>query len=124
MSVQEIINIVTYNPLINITLSVGLIFMAVGCAMYKFPPKNINALWGYRSSSSIKNQDRWNFAQKYASKEMVKLGLILMTTCILGFITNFNNLTNTILGFSLMILAVIILISRVEKAIKAKFGNE
>ncbi len=123
MSTQEIINSVFENPLINITLLVGLIFIVAGFIMFKFPPKEINSLYGYRTNSSMKNQDRWDFAQKYSSKEMIKLGFVLMMTSIFGFITNFNSLTNMFLGLGLMVLIVIILFFRVEKAIKTEFKN-
>lgn len=124
MKTQEIINYTFENPLINITLLVGLIFIVAGLIMFKFPPKKINSLYGYRTNSSMKNQSRWDFAQKYSSKEMIKLGFVLMITSIIGLITNFDNLTNIFLGLGLMILIVIILIFRVEKAIKTKFSDE
>src|SRR5690554_1828821 len=124
MKTQEIINYTFENPLMNITLLVGLIFIVAGLIMFKFPPKKINSLYGYRTNSSMKNQSRWDFAQKYSSKEMIKLGFVLMITSIIGLITNFDILTNIFLGLGLMILIVIILIFRVEKAIKTKFSDE
>lgn len=124
MKTQEIINYTFENPLMNITLLVGLIFIVAGLIMFKFPPKKINSLYGYRTNSSMKNQSRWDFAQKYSSKEMIKFGFVLMITSIIGLITNFDNLTNIFLGLGLMILIVIILIFRVEKAIKTKFSDE
>ncbi len=121
---QELLNRIFENPLMNITFFVGLIFILAGVIMLKFPPKKINSLYGYRTTNSMKNQDRWKFAQNYSSKEMIKLGLILMSTTIIGFITNFDNLTNMFIGLGLMILTVILLIIRVENAIKKKFSNE
>lgn len=92
--------------------------------MFKFPPKKINPLYGYRTNSSMKNQSRWDFAQRYSSKEMMKIGFVLMITSIIGFITNFGSLTNLFLGLGLMVLTMIILFIRVEKAIKTKFDDE
>ena len=120
----EFIDKISDNPLINIPFSVGLIFLAVGFIMYKFPPKTINSLYGYRTSKSMENQDKWDFAQEYSSKETMRLGLLLSLSSVLGFITNFNNFTNMIIGLSLMFLMAIILIWRVEKAIKTKFDKK
>ena len=118
----EIIDELSQNPLINITSSVGLIFIATGFIMHKFPPKTINSLYGYRTAKSMESQEKWDFAQKYSSIEMMKLGLVLSISSFLGFITTFNNFTNMIIGLGLMFLMVIALIWRVEKAIKAKFN--
>jgi uncharacterized membrane protein len=124
MKTNEILNNMFENPLINITFFGGLIFILAGFIMYKFPPKNINSLYGYRTSSSMENQEKWDFAQNYSSKEMMKLGFFLLISCLLSLITNFDNLTNMFLGLGLMILIVIILLLRVEKAIKIKFSGK
>lgn len=44
----------------------GAIFILSGGMLFKFPPKNINGVIGYRTSMSIKNKDTWNESQKYA----------------------------------------------------------
>jgi len=46
------------NPLFLIPSTSGLIFILAGFIMLKFPPKKINSLYGYRTSSSMKNQER------------------------------------------------------------------
>lgn len=124
MKIEEIINRIFENPLINITLFGGFIFIVVGYVIFKFPPKKINSLYGYRTTSSMKNQNRWNFAQIYSSKEMIKLGFVLSISSTIGFITNFERLINMFIGLGLMISIVILLIFRVEKAIKTKFAKE
>ena len=69
----------------------------------------------------MENQEKWNFAQNYSSKEMMKLGFLLLISSLLSLITNFDNLTNMFIGLGLMILIVILLLLRVEEAIKIKF---
>ena len=119
----ELIDEISKNPLIHIPFSVGLIFIAAGFIMFRFPPKTINSIYGYRTTKSMESQEKWDFSQKYSSIEMMKLGLILSISSLLGFITTFNNFTNMIIGLGLMLLMVITLIWRVEKAIKEKFKN-
>lgn len=111
-------------PLFLIPSTSGLIFMLAGFIMLKFPPKNINSLYGYRTSSSMKNQERWDFSQKYSAIEMIKLAAILTLSSVIGLIYNPDGELGMFLGLGLMILMVVILLIRVEKAIKNKFGNE
>jgi len=112
------------NPLFLIPSSSGLIFMLVGFLMLKFPPKKINGLYGYRTSSSMKNQKRWAFSQKYSAIEMIKLGGLLTFSSIIGIIYNPNGKIGMFLGLGLMILMIVLLLIRVEKAIKNKFMKE
>ena len=111
------------NPLFNITFFGGLIFILAGFVQFQFPPKKINSLYGYRTISSMKSQDRWDFAQKFSAKELLKLGGLLTASSLLVLITNFNNSINLIIGLCFMILMVIVLLIRVESAIKKKFRN-
>lgn len=124
MKTNEILNNMFENPLINITFFGGLIFITAGFILYKYPPKKINSLYGYRTASSMENQEKWNFAQNYSSKEMMKLGFLLLISSLLSLITNFDNLTNMFIGLGFMILIVILLLLRVEKAIKIKFSGK
>jgi len=124
MKTNEILNNMFENPLINITFFGGLILILAGLIMYKFPPKNINSLYGYRTSRSMENQKKWDFAQNYSTKEMMKLGFLLLISSLISKVTNFDNLTNMFIGLGLMILSVIILFLRVEKAIKIKFNGK
>jgi uncharacterized membrane protein len=124
MKTNEILNNMFENPLINITFFGGLILIIAGFILYKYPPKKINSLYGYRTTSSMENQEKWNFAQNYSSKEIMKLGFLLLISSLLCLITNFDNLTNMFIGLGLIILIVIVLLLRVEKAIKIKFSGK
>ncbi len=111
----------TLKTLLVVPLLSGAIFILAGLIMFVFPPKNINGLYGYRTSNSMKSQERWEFAQKYSSLEMMKFGGILMLTSILGFIIEPNGDTPMVIGLGLMIAMVIVLFIRVEKALKKRF---
>ncbi|KJD36528.1 hypothetical protein PW52_02425 [Tamlana sedimentorum] len=114
-------NLSFHNPLFFIPLVSGLIFISTGFVMLKFPPKKINGLYGYRTSSSMKNQERWDFSQKLASIEMIKLGAVLTLTSVIGLIFKTDDKIGMLLGLALMMLIVVFLIIRVENAIKKKF---
>ena len=40
------------------------------------PPKNINDLYGYRTSMSMKNKDTWNFAHRYIGRIWYMSGIV------------------------------------------------
>ena len=101
-----------------ITAGFGIISLIAGYIMYRFPPKEINHLYGYRTSSSMKNQQQWEFAQRYSSKEMMKVGVINMLFSVIGLGIHIPDTFSMILGLGIMILSVVILFIRTERAIK------
>lgn len=72
------------NPLFLLPILVGPIFMIAGIVMLLFPPKKINYLYGYRTKNSMKNIDRWNFAQNYSAKIMIWTGFFFSLTSLIG----------------------------------------
>lgn len=91
--------------------------------MFQFPPKKINSLYGYRTVQFMKTQEKWDFAQNYSAKELMKMGFLLLAASLLVFITSFSGSVNLLIGLSLVIAVVIILFFRVEKEIKRRFGK-
>ena len=69
----------------------GIIFMITGFVMFKFPPKNINMLYGYRTTRSMKNQEQWDFSQKYSAKLLIFCGVFLILTSNISLIITINN---------------------------------
>ena len=59
-----------------ITVLLSLTILIFGFIFIKRPPKNINYLYGYRTTMSMKNQDTWDFAHRYAGKVWIILGFI------------------------------------------------
>ncbi|QAA83149.1 SdpI family protein [Aequorivita sp. H23M31] len=106
-----------------VLLLVGPIYVLAGMVMTLFPPKEINGLYGYRTRNSMKNQERWNFAQKYSAKEMIKLGGILLISSGLGLLFNPSKDMALILGIFLMVAITVVLFLKVEKEINRRFGK-
>ena len=50
-----------------------------GYIFLKKAPKNINTLFGYRTTMSMKNKDTWEFAHKYCGKLWYVWGMILLS---------------------------------------------
>ena len=112
------------NPLFIIPISSGVIFVITGYIMLKFPPKKINPLYGYRTPNSMKNQERWDFAQRYSALEMIKCGALMCFVGLLGLIVYPDHMLAMFLGLGLLFLIVILLFIRVERAISRKFKQE
>ena len=112
----------TDNAVFTIPMISGIIFFMTGIIMIKFPPKHINSFYGYRTKSSMQNKLAWTFAQKYSALEMLKLGALLTFFSLIGFFFKPDETTGKFVGVGLVILMVIILIIRVEVAIRKKFN--
>ena len=52
--------------------------ISFGFFFLKKAPKNINALFGYRTKMSMKNKDTWEFAHKYCGKLWYVWGMVLL----------------------------------------------
>ncbi|WP_310991586.1 SdpI family protein [Aequorivita marina] len=74
--------------------SISLILLGVSLIYFLFPPKKINYLYGYRTSRSMKNQERWKVANKMASRMMVALSVFdAVLSYVLVDLLNYNFLT-------------------------------
>jgi uncharacterized membrane protein len=108
----------------NLILSflIGLIFYLSGSLLKKYPPKNINAIYGYRTFRSMKNQELWNEANNYSSEIMKNYGIILL---ILGMVISllFKGISITLLIMGLMIVFIILMFAKVEKRLKERELN-
>lgn len=103
------------NPML---LMVGIIFIAVGLILYFFPPKKINGLYGYRTSSSMESQEKWDFAQKYSAKIMAIIGLFLIPISFYRPYIRLDEDQHTILGIFILLMTMIVMIVIVEKKLK------
>lgn len=100
---------------------VGVIFVVAAVIMLAFPPKKINGLYGYRTSGSMKSQDRWDFAQRFSSFRMIEAGIFLLA---FSFACNFFGIgpaKSAVATISLLLASTLYLILRTEIALKKKF---
>ncbi|MFI2743749.1 SdpI family protein [Zhouia sp. PK063] len=109
------------NPLLTINVLTGIILVIVGLLMAKFPPKKINHIYGYRTISSMKTQERWNFAQVYSAKLMIKLGVFLILVGVVSLLLPTTLDIGVVFSFSIFLICIIFLIIKTERAIKNKF---
>lgn len=67
-----------------------------GKSFLKNPPKEINAVFGYRTTMSAKNKDTWIFAHKYCGKIWFICGLILLPISIIVIAMVFGKPEDTV----------------------------
>lgn len=114
----------TTNHLFGLPGLGGIIFMAAGIFMYAFPPKKINSLYGYRTKSSMKSQDRWDFAQKYSAIRLVFAGLFLCLFSGCGLMLTIGAKAEMVMGIAMSLAAVFYILITTEKALKDKFPTD
>lgn len=106
------------STLFSILILVGGIFSITAILLYIFPPKKINYLYGYRTSSSMRSEERWHFAQRYSAIAMLQSGIGLMLISGLGLFVFFAEKTQLLFAYSCIGLAVVLLFFRTESALK------
>lgn len=79
-----------------IDLLTPLIMVGFGKLFMTKSPKNINAVFGYRTTMSMKNKDTWEFAHKCCGKLWFICGFILLPISVIPLIFVFNKGTDII----------------------------
>ena len=120
---EEIINYLS-DRIGIVSFLTGIIFTISAAILYRFPPKKINYLYGYRTPSSMKSQQVWDFSQKYSAVKMLQIGLLLLAVSLLNIFIAISELQETILGIGLLIAGCIYMFVITEKAIKKNFPNQ
>lgn len=99
----------------------GIIFTITAILLYRFPRKKINYLYGYRTTSSMQNQQIWDFSQKFSAIKMLQLGVLLIVISFLNVFVTISQENATFLEGGIMILGCIYMFVATEKAIKKNF---
>ena len=112
-------------------LLIPTVMVLFGRAFLKKAPKEINYVFGYRTSRSMKNRDTWEFAHRYCGKIWFICGLVLIPIasgimlCFIGADTKtVGYIGAAMLVFPLLLIILsVILTERVLKNTFDKSGN-
>lgn len=85
-------------------LLIPLTMIGFGYYFLRKVPDEINDVFGYRTSMSMKNQDTWKFAHNYAGKLWYYMGISLLPITILAMAVVFGKDTDTIGNYSVVLL--------------------
>lgn len=102
---------------------IGFIFIITALIMYLFPPKSINHFYGYRTSTSMKSKEVWDFAQRFSAIKLMQSAVLLMLFSGLKSIVNLSDNQEVAFGVVATVMVVLLLFLSVEKAIKRNFPN-
>ena len=105
-------------------------FTMIGFGKYflKTAPKNINTVFGYRTSMSMKNKDTWIFAHKYCGKIWFISGLIMLPLSVIVMMFVFGGLENVVgtvgaVLCGIQFIPILISIILTEKALNNTFDK-
>lgn len=110
------------NPWLIILVITGAVNMVAGFILWKFPPRKINWLYGYRTARSMKSQESWDFAQPYAGKELIRQGVLMSLIGLPGPWLPLKPVMAAFLSIPVMLALLGVLLYRTEKALKERFG--
>lgn len=110
-------------------LLIPVLMIIIGKMMWKHPPKDINAVIGYRTSRSMKSLDAWKFAQEYFGRLWWKIGWIILIPSIIIHFPFYNSSENTIgtvggILCTIQCVIMIVLIFPTERELKKNFTKE
>lgn len=111
------------NPLALITLLTGSVFIMAGALLRFFPPKKVNSLYGYRTTTSMRNAETWQLANRFAGRLMMQTGLLLAAVGALTFVLPVSPVTGLAAGIGMVVLTVFLQFHFTEKHLKKHFDE-
>ncbi|MGJ8743926.1 SdpI family protein [Polaribacter sp.] len=108
-------------PIIYILTTNGLLFL-LSIIFFKFPPKKINKIYGYRTYKSMLNQQIWDFANAIFNKNLLLYAGISFLGGLL--LASFTNAELTWQPMVLVLLSLGVSIIKTEKELKENFTEE
>lgn len=108
------------NSLSIIFLAAGVCYVMMGYIFKRYPPKKINALYGYRMGKALHSQKAWDLAQPYSAKQMIIQGIIFILLGALAYLIPANEsklfmALEIILPISALLFGTGVLIYKTEK---------
>jgi uncharacterized membrane protein len=99
----------------------GLLFL-LSIIFWKFPPKKINNLYGYRTPKAMLNQNIWDFANSIFNKNLlVYAGLSFIAALLLS---SFTTKEITWEPMVLVMISIIVSIIKAERELSNNFTEE
>ena len=123
-----IVNIAFWIFVLTFDLLIPLLMLGFGKSFMKNPPAEINPGYGYRTIMSSKNQDTWDFAQRYMGKVWYQAGRVLLIPSALPLLLVLGRDVGTVgvvglvvSGVQLVVMLGSILVT--ERALKKNFDK-
>lgn len=109
-------------------LVIPLMMIGFGNYFKKKAPKQINTVFGYRTSMSMKNRDTWEFAHHYCGKIWYACGwaLLLISVLVMVFLLGRSKDCIETVGEILTIIQLVVLVGSIfptERALRKEFDK-
>ncbi len=109
-------------------LLIPLTMIVFGSWFVKHAPKEINSLFGYRTSRSMKNRDTWEFAHRYCGRIWKYSGWVMIPLTIVAMMPVLGADVGTIgiIGSVVMMVQILPMIASIiatEAALKREFHS-
>ena len=97
--------------------------------MKKKAPSNVNYVFGYRTTRSMKNHDTWKFAHGHCGRLWRKIGIGMLIFTVVAHIPFYNSDETTLGRFATIVsitqvLVLLISIIPTEVALKKTFNDD
>jgi len=115
--------------LLIMNMLIPLTMTGFGYRFMKKPPKNINMVYGYRTSMSMKNEETWKFAHEFFGRLWFRFGVVLLILNIiimilmLGYNSKLLGIFGTVLCY-LQIIGMFFPILPTELALRKRFDKD
>lgn len=109
------------SPILYVITTNGLLFL-LSILFYKFPPKKINSLYGYRTVKAMQNQQIWDFANGIFNKNLlIYSGISLLGSVLLA---SFTSKELTWQPMLLVLLSVLVSVIKTERGLSDNYTEE
>lgn len=107
-------------PILYVHLALAGIFGGLALVQHFFPARKINALYGYRTHRSMKNDETWKAANEFSNRFFFKL---VAVTTVFQLVTVFtiNPVVSLFLAIGLFLAGIIVMMVRTEQYLKKRF---
>ena len=118
-----------WSYMVLIDLLIPAVMVIIGLIFRKHPPRNISGIWGYRTRRSMKNQETWDYANRYVGNIWYRWGLILLPLSVvpmLFFMTESPRCISTVTTVECLLQLVPVFASNIltEKALREHFDAD
>lgn len=101
----------------------GSALLLLGLIFKTWPPKKINWLYGYRTKASMRDLDTWREGNRYSTKLIIQIGLLMFVLGVACFYL-FHFLLGLLLLIGLMLVLLIVSLLLTERHLKRKFYRD
>jgi uncharacterized membrane protein len=102
----------------------GLIFIGVSYWQRRWPAKQINHMFGYRTRASMRSQEAWDFAQQYSGRRFGETGVFLILISLLRLLLPFlSGEIEVLMSLGLVLLSIFYPLMLTELALGNRFDK-